>query len=258
MIFRKDRYLIQRKGISYEIDLTEGIDLSLFLFGGFQSYLLSTVQSQGIPENAVVIDVGANCGSMSLPLAQLFPRGQVVAIEPTNYAFAKLQRNLELNPSLSPRILPLKLFLSDQKTKAPPLEVYASWKVDQRYSNAHPLHRGVPQEIGSAQTLTLDELMQTQNIPSVHLIKIDTDGHEYQILQGATPVLRTHRPVVVFEVGMYVMEERGIRFEDYLGFFEDLGYRLINSKNGKRVNRETYLQEIPLRSTTDVIAIPHP
>ena len=39
MILREDRQVIRRKGIFYEVDLTEGIDLSLYVFGNFQDYV---------------------------------------------------------------------------------------------------------------------------------------------------------------------------------------------------------------------------
>ncbi len=52
------------------------------------------------------------------------------------------------------------------------------------------------------------------------------------------------------------MEERGISFEQYYDYLSSLGYNLINAKNGKNVTIENYLKQIPLRSTTDIIAIP--
>lgn len=45
-------------------------------------------------------------------------------------------------------------------------------------------------------------------------------------------------------------------FEQYDEYFASLGYTLLNSKNGRAVTRENYIRQIPLRSTTDIPAIP--
>ena len=36
----KKRRIIKRNGIKYEVDIQEGLDLSLFLFGNFQKFYL--------------------------------------------------------------------------------------------------------------------------------------------------------------------------------------------------------------------------
>src|SRR5256885_82445 len=38
LLLRNDRRRIRRRGINYEVDLSEGIDLSIFVFGGFQDH----------------------------------------------------------------------------------------------------------------------------------------------------------------------------------------------------------------------------
>lgn len=87
------------------------------------------------------------------------------------------------------------------------------------------------------------------------MIKIDTDGHEYQVLQGAAKMLKDCHPIIIFEIGLYLLAERTIKFEQYYEFLTSHGYNLINSKNGRVVTTKNYLKEIPLNYTTDIIAI---
>ena len=68
--YRKQKQRITRGGIRYEADLSEGIDLSLFLFGGFQKHVTHS-RFVEIPEDAVILDVGANIGVMTLQFAKL-------------------------------------------------------------------------------------------------------------------------------------------------------------------------------------------
>jgi FkbM family methyltransferase len=41
------------------------------------------------------------------------------------------------------------------------------------------------------------------------VIKIDADGHELDVLEGARETLRDRRPVVLFEIGDYLLKEWG-------------------------------------------------
>lgn len=255
LVWRRDRYRICRSGVYYEVDLSEALDLSLFLFGHFQEHV-TNARYFSLPANGVVLDVGANFGLMSLRFAQLAPLGKVYAFEPTEYAFGKLMRNLSLNSELAARITPVQAFVSDAATRDQPIPAYSSWKVDGRPVEAHPVHGGLLRSANSAGMTTIDDFCQERRIGRVDLIKVDTDGHEFQVLRGAARTLETHRPCVIFEVGMYLMDERGVTFEEFIEYLTPLGYGLLNSKNGHAVTSQNYWQEIPLYATTDLLAIP--
>src|SRR5580765_6954084 len=176
LVLRDDRRRIRRKGINYEVDLSEGIDLSLFVFGGFQDHVTKS-KNFSVKSDAIILDVGANIGAMALRFAQCTPQGHVYAFEPTAYAYQKLLRNLSLNPELSARTTPIQAFLSDQIEASRSVQAYSSWKVDGSATDAHPVHGGVIHDGESVAVLTIDEFCRTQEIERVDLIKIDTDGH---------------------------------------------------------------------------------
>ncbi|MFC1813990.1 FkbM family methyltransferase [Thermodesulfobacteriota bacterium] len=255
IILRKDRHRIRRGGISYEVDLTEGIDLSLFLFGNFQSYITGN-KYFSLKKDAVVFDIGANIGSMTLKFSQMTPHGRVYAFEPTDYAFNKLLRNISMNPELSKRIIPVQSFVRDRSEPDHQIEAYASWKVNGKSSDTHPLHGGTIQTADAVSGITLDDFCEKEDIQRVDLIKIDTDGHELRVLRGARKTVEKFFPYIIFEVGLYVMEEQGIVFKKYFDYFSSLDYILINSKNGKVIAIENYFKQIPLKATTDIIALP--
>jgi FkbM family methyltransferase len=254
-ILRRDKQIIRRKGIFYEVDPSEGIDLSLLVFGNFQDYVTRNKYFTA-PPDAVIVDVGANVGSMTLRFAAMVPKGHVYAFEPTDYAFAKLLKNISLNPQLAARITPVQRFLADQNSLMHEMKAYASWKVDGIPSNSHPLHGGTLKSADSIPAVTLDQFCLGNGIHSVDLIKIDTDGHEYKVLQGARKTIEKQLPYVVFEIGGYVLNEQQLEFKQFHDYFENFKYRLLNAKNGKPITLENFTHQIPLRATTDIIAIP--
>lgn len=86
---------VRRDGIHWDLDLSEGIDFAIFLLGGLELRTLRLYRRLVQPGDTV-LDVGANIGAHALPLARLVgASGRVVAFEPTQFAFCKLQRNLE-------------------------------------------------------------------------------------------------------------------------------------------------------------------
>jgi FkbM family methyltransferase len=250
-----DHQRVDRGGINYELDLSEGIDLALFLFGNFQSHV-SANRHFSIPSDAVIFDIGANIGSMCLSFAKRAPEGFVYAFEPTEYAYKKLVRNLSLNPDLSSRIHATHAYVSNRSEESQPVECYSSWKVDGLKAETHPIHGGLIRPAELTQVLTIDDFCRDNAIDRLDFIKIDTDGHELDVLEGARETLRNRRPVVLFEIGDYLLKERGQDYGRFLSLFEPLGYRLINSKGGAQVTLQNYTREVPRKATTDLIALP--
>ncbi|MFP5287687.1 MAG: FkbM family methyltransferase [Thermoanaerobaculia bacterium] len=256
--YRRGTHRITRGGIRYEVDLSEGIDLSLFLFGGFQRHVTRS-RFASIPADGVVFDVGANAGVMALQFAKLVPPGHVYAFEPTHYAFARLRANLGLNPELAARITAIQTFVSASRDDRPAPQVFASWKVDgSRSDGRHPVHLGTPVSAEGVGATTVDARAAEHGLSRLDFVKIDTDGHEMEVLKGAAETLKRFRPAVVFEIGLYVMQERGIGFSAYEEYFRSLGYRVLDSKTGREITTANHHRIIPARGTIDALALPAP
>jgi FkbM family methyltransferase len=202
------------------------------------------------------MDVGANIGIMSLQFARLVPQGRVYAFEPTHYALSKLQNNLALNPGLAKRIQVTQAFVAEAPGEIE-LVAYSSWRIDgHRAGDEHPVHGGAPQATQGIPATSIDAVVAQERLQRLDFIKIDTDGHEYDVLQGAMHTLEQLRPQVIFELGLYVMKERGISFQHYQDLFEKMNYRLYLSHNKKPIHAQNYTQHIPARGTIDVLALP--
>jgi FkbM family methyltransferase len=254
----KGRKVITRNKLKFEVDLSEGIDLSLFLFGSFQRHV-TEIRGMHIPENGIIIDVGANIGVTVLNYARQVPQGKVYAFEPTHYALSKLRRNLELNPELGQRIEIINSFVSESSTVTPDLVAYSSWKVDgSSATEAHPIHGGTPQDATEVPAVSLDDFCRAQHLSRLDLIKIDTDGHEYGVLAGARQTMRTLRPTIIFEAVLSLMEERGHPYEQFAALFAQEQYDLFDAASGQGINLDNYQERIPRYGGIDILAIPKP
>jgi FkbM family methyltransferase len=220
---------VTRDGLRYDLDLSQAIDLTIYMLGRFEPSTVAAFRRYVKP-GATALDIGANIGAQTLQLARLVgPQGRVLSFEPTAFAFAKLRRNLQLNPQIAGQVTALQCFLTGQDAKTFPASVYSSWSL-QRSAEAHDKHLGVPMATAGARSATLDGVLAEQSIERVDLVKLDVDGFECDVLAGASDMIKHSRPTFVMEIMPYGLEERGTSLSQLLGFLIPSGYRLYDER----------------------------
>lgn len=225
--------LTSRGGIRWHLDLKQGFDLAIYLFGKFEPGVLAACQRL-CPNGGVILDIGANIGALTLPLAVIAgENGKVYAFEPTDFAFKKLARNIALNPNLSCRIEAAQVFLGDSLSTTVPDTVPSSWPL-QKEQGLDPLHGGRPESLSGAHRDTLDDWMSRTNPARIDLVKLDVDGHETGVLRGADKLLCRFRPSMVVEFAPDVFLDRPGGFEAFIGLLQKHGYK-AESLSGKEI-----------------------
>lgn len=253
---KKDKMQIVRQGIKYQVDLTEGLDLSLFIFGSFQKHVIQN-KLFSLPEDAVIFDIGANFGIMTLQFAKIAKFGHVYAFEPTYYAFKRLLRNLKINPALANRITPIQSFIFSKSQKNPKINAFSSWKINgTKRKGTHPVNLGISKPAKGIEAISLDDFCEKNKISRVDFIKTDTEGHEHEVLKGAEKTISKYKPVVIFEIGNYFLKDQNIDFLYFLKYFGRHNYFLFDIKSSLEITYQNYHLLIPQYSTIDVIAIP--
>ena len=219
--------VFQRGGILWELNLRQGIDFAIFLQGHFEPNTIKIYKNY-VRTGFVVLDIGANIGAHTLPLALIVgDSGKVIAFEPTDYAFEKLQKNLSLNETLASCVTAIQALLVANTSKALPDAIPSSWSLDkgvQNNANIHPIHRGTFNSLKGAVPMRLDDWLQRNPVSRIDFIKMDVDGYEIDVLEGATQTLLAHRPVIVMELAPYIFEERGRKFIELVKILKKQNY----------------------------------
>jgi FkbM family methyltransferase len=185
--------------------------------------------------SALVLDIGANIGAHTLRLANLVgPKGRVMAFEPTDFAFRKLRRNLDLNPALASRVETFHCFLTANDGASVPNAIYSSWPLVAE-TGLHAKHLGREMQTGAARPRSLDRVLSERADRKVQLVKLDVDGYECDVLRGATSLLRDTRPVFVMELAPYVLDERGASLDELLSYFIPNGYVFYDERTQRRL-----------------------
>ncbi|MDB6007479.1 MAG: hypothetical protein JWR15_4466 [Prosthecobacter sp.] len=247
----RDEQAATRSGVRFQLDLREGIDVSIFLFGRFQNHVVSVSPGSDAP---IIFDVGANIGAITLPLALRYPQAQLHSFEPTYFALEKFRRNLALNPDLATRVTVNPCFVGSTSGTMLEAKAYASWRVDGATGGeVHGTHFGHKMEATTAQT-SLDDYVQVNHIPKVHLLKIDTDGQEFEVLVGAQKLIATSRPRIVMEMCPYLLEEKRLTLNDYVQVLGP-GYRMTELRTGRSFDDKAFAR-VSRRGGIDVLAEP--
>ncbi|WP_339775768.1 FkbM family methyltransferase [uncultured Methylophaga sp.] len=225
-------------GISYELDLTEVIDSAIYFNQSREPHTTNALKRLCKP-GMIVIDIGANVGSHTLPLAKsVGNKGKVYAIEPVPWALDKLRKNLALNRFTNVQIHPIAL--SDYTDENAEFSLRASFKT----TSENPVNKdgGLSEswwnacENVSVRVDTLDNFIEKENIAHVDVIKLDVDGFEVKVLKGAERILQSFKPIILMELAPSWLIEKGDSIEELLSYLTKCGYKFYD---------ETTFLEVP-------------
>jgi FkbM family methyltransferase len=226
----------RRNGIAWQLDLNEGIDLSIYLLGAFEPRVLRAYTPLIAP-GATVLDIGANIGAHTLHFSRLAgPTGRVLAVEPTDYAIAKLRRNLQLNPALAARVTTHQNFLVSDRSIPPPAAVPSSWPIGDGRADPRVGAVGRYQPATAAVAVTADDFCAAEGVTRIDFVKIDVDGNEYSVLRGFRLGLERFRPTILIEFAPYHYDggNEG-EFDKLVSSLADLGYDFTDASSGRYI-----------------------
>ena len=242
--FGKKKRIITRDKISYLVDLNEGIDLGIFLKIKNEKKLFNIKNILKNNKNIILVDIGANIGSVTLPLARLFNKSNIIAIEPTIYAFKKLKKNISLNSNLNKRIKTFNFFISNNNKKVK--YVHSSWNFSDDNSK-HKIHLGSLRK-NTHKIISLDGLIKKLN-KKIHFIKIDVDGYELDVLNSGYKAIKKYKPIIYIEFAPYLHEDFGYTTENLIKFIKKkINYSFFNEDFIEIKNIKSYVKTINNRS----------
>jgi FkbM family methyltransferase len=222
-------------GITFELDLSEVIDASLYYSGTFEASAEQAI-ANCVKPGMIAIDVGANIGYHTFALAKLAgPAGCVFAIEPTTRAFNQLKRNAELNDFKN--ITFIKVGLGDKELGEVEINFQSSYRLD-----------GSREEGKERVVLTtLDSVVREQNLARVDFLKVDVDGFEGKVFRGAAETLRRCRPRMLFELTPAAMKANGDDPLELMNKLRALGYE-FTTESGQPITDLEMLCAKPAKS----------
>ncbi|MCA3302315.1 MAG: FkbM family methyltransferase [Roseomonas sp.] len=193
-----------RHGVMLFNSRDQYVGASLDRYGEF-SELEAQLFSGLIKRGMLVVEVGANIGAHTVHLAKLVGEdGGVVAFEPQRVIYQMLCANLALNG------------LENTDAKCLAVGAAAGEVVVPRVDNGIGALSLGGDDGDVVEMIAMDNLM----LPACHMIKIDVEGMEKQVLDGARQTITRFRPY------LYVKNDRIDKHAELIATLLDLDYRM--------------------------------
>lgn len=170
-------------GSSMKVNTNDLVQGYIYYFGIWEPNLTYFTRNRlKHNDNRTFIDVGANVGYFSLLSAKLLTNGTVVSIEAFPSIYERLLENIHLNKYKN--IRSVNVAATNERTK---VSMYhagvanqgATTSIKGKYESSPVIVEGQP----------LSDILHDAEIKMARLIKIDTEGAEYNVLCGLFPIL---------------------------------------------------------------------
>jgi FkbM family methyltransferase len=190
-----------------------------------------------------VIDVGGNIGQTAMMFSKTVGKdGKIISFEPYYKTFECFKENLSLNKDLE-NIKIENLGLGEKKETLGMLEECTTNSGGNRITTSNS-----DQNIHLIQVeiMSLDEYYEEHKlfISKIDLIKIDVEGFEMKVLNGAKKILNAFHPKLFIEIDDTNLKKQGDTAQSMLDFLLLQGYDIFDVSNTKKITQ--YIEMNPL------------
>jgi FkbM family methyltransferase len=196
-----------------------GVEKLIFAFREYYEPELDYLE-QVLSQGMTFIDVGACYGIYTLAASKMVgPQGRVIAFEPASRVFRVLRKTIELNALTN--VLACPLALTEKKGKA--------WLYHHANTGCDSLGKddSFTESAEVIATESLDDVLQENSVDQVDIIKVDVQGAEELVLRGASRMLNSRHPIVIFEVYREGAVPLGLSPDGAWEFLDSLGYEFF-------------------------------
>ncbi|RED44191.1 FkbM family methyltransferase [Aestuariispira insulae] len=190
------------------------------------------LQKETVGSVRVIFDIGGHQGETSRRYVDLFPQAQIHFFEPQEKARAKAEtllsgQNIVFNSSAMAEKAGEATFFINGFTAASSLQP-AHEKAGENWPAAALKIR---EEI-NVPVDTVDDYCAARGIEAIDILKIDVQGHELKVLEGASAMLGDKKiRLVYFEYIHCATYADQADIADYIRFMDDHGYRMLSIFN---------------------------
>jgi FkbM family methyltransferase len=199
----------------------------------------------------VIFDVGAADGGVAKTYRESFPKARLHCFEPFPGSFEGLKRNFGSDP----RAVCVQKAVADRDDIAilhanTSSATNSLLPMDER--SAEFWGTGIFERTGqvSVVTTSVDDYCEQAKVSHIDILKIDVQGAEWGVLQGERRMLREHRVSLIYTELIVSPTYKGQRkLHEYLSFFDELGYELLDfyspvRRNGRLLQADAILLPI--------------
>jgi FkbM family methyltransferase len=182
--------------------------------------LTKKILKRTLQSDSSCVDVGAHKGEVLRTILQFAPQGKHFAFEPIPSLYERLNHKM----GTQVRVFPFALSNQEGRT------TFHLVKDDPAYSGLRRrLYKSENTQVEEieVEVKRMDDLLAART-QAIHLMKIDVEGGELDVLRGAKSILETDGPLLIFECGKGATEFYNNTPEMVFDFLKEKGYRIYS------------------------------
>ena len=222
---------VKRGEFLFDLDLTDFIDQYVYL-GAYEKQDYDELISI-MPVGGVFLDVGANIGIYTLAMARAAgSSGSVHSFEPNPASFERLSHHVFQNGLVNVRLNQVAVGSEEGRAKLNTPTKENTGAASLLSTNMPARFEARPIEV---QVTSLDTYCTRHAFDRLDVIKIDCQGYEIQVLEGASNVLQTFRPRLLLEYDIDWLLAAGASGSQLCSLLKSAQYECFQRRHGRLV-----------------------
>lgn len=187
-----------------------------------ESYLIGL--GRQVPDNPVIVDIGANAGFFSIFAASVFPGAKIFSYEPIPKNFKQLKRNIAMNPMAG-------ITGFSEAVYGYSGSVSISFDPEDSFSTAASVMEEAETQGRTIQVpcTTIPEIFIKNKLEKCDLMKIDCEGAEYEVLYNCPKSYLKQITQMAIEVHRGTGAKENV--DDLREYFSAMNYHTKCSEN---------------------------
>lgn len=198
--------------------------------------------------NMIIFDVGANIGAAALYFDANAPDCEVHAFEPYPRTFFRAKKNFSINKEAN--IILNNFGLGDK------ISEHMIYELNERNPGMNRILPNIHDKEINGSPVKVDTLTNYFNscgLDTLSLIKIDVEGFEMKVVQGAVETIKKYKPLMLVEIVNENLLEVGDSAAALVTLLSELGYSIIRIDDRTEINSEMSFDQCHF----DVICLPN-
>lgn len=208
-------------GLRLNLYLGNDLSRNLFIAGCSEPNEFAFL-SEILKPGMVFADAGANDGLYTLFASRrVGPQGRILAFEPSSREFARLEENIDLNQL--PNVTPFRIALADRNAEED-LAIAGFEHEGQNTLGAFAHEEIALLRKERVPVRKLDDILEQERLSRLDFVKIDVEGAECRVINGARQVINRFRPILLVEAVDAALKAQGTGRDELLKLVSSFGY----------------------------------
>jgi len=238
---RESIRIVSRNGINYSLDISDYLQYVIYF--GLDVEPKKTLYGS-IKDGMYVFDIGTNIGETLLNFSKLNLSGKNYGFEPVPFLFEKAKKNIALNNFKN-------VYLNNVAMADKAGVLYFESPSNRNFGSIN-MSSASTINSNEVRAISFDEFIEYEKIEKIDFIKIDVEGFECKVLEGAMKSINKYKPILFIELDDEYLKKNGSSATQLVERLSLIGYSIYDAEDKSLLNSANLFSKLH----RDILCIP--